>query len=146
MRPMRKVNGAWHYVYRAIDQNGQVIDVLACARREAKSRVAVALTELSISMAIGSDPAQLQRIRRTLNASAPFRPSRISPAARLSTAAIENISALRAVVREGGELKRDGSCCGREVECVTNAHTPWKLTAATRKPTIRFAEGYRPRS
>jgi transposase-like protein len=28
-----KVNGVWRYVYRAIDQHGQVIDVLASARR-----------------------------------------------------------------------------------------------------------------
>jgi transposase-like protein len=30
-----KVNGVWRYVYRAIDQYGQVIDVLASARRDA---------------------------------------------------------------------------------------------------------------
>jgi transposase-like protein len=30
-----KVNGVWRYVYRAIDQNGQVIDVLISARRDA---------------------------------------------------------------------------------------------------------------
>jgi transposase-like protein len=30
-----KVNGVWRYVYRAIDQNGQVIDVLVSARRDA---------------------------------------------------------------------------------------------------------------
>jgi transposase-like protein len=30
-----KVNGVWRYVYRAIDQYGQVIDVLVCARRDA---------------------------------------------------------------------------------------------------------------
>ncbi len=30
-----KVNGVWRYVYRAIDQNGQVIDVLVLARRDA---------------------------------------------------------------------------------------------------------------
>ena len=28
-----KVNGGWHYVYRADDQHGQVIDVLLSARR-----------------------------------------------------------------------------------------------------------------
>jgi len=32
-----KVNGVWHYVYRAIDQYGQVIDVLLSARRDAHS-------------------------------------------------------------------------------------------------------------
>ena len=30
-----KVNGVWSYVYRAIDQHGQVIDVLLSARRDA---------------------------------------------------------------------------------------------------------------
>jgi transposase-like protein len=30
-----KVNGAWRYVYRAIDQYGQVIDVLVSTRRDA---------------------------------------------------------------------------------------------------------------
>ncbi|MET8354233.1 MULTISPECIES: IS6 family transposase [unclassified Micromonospora] len=30
-----KVNGVWRYVYRAVDENGQVIDVLVSARRDA---------------------------------------------------------------------------------------------------------------
>ncbi len=30
-----KVNGVWRYVYRAVDQYGQVIDVLASPRRDA---------------------------------------------------------------------------------------------------------------
>ncbi|GLL05120.1 hypothetical protein GCM10017581_068670 [Dactylosporangium matsuzakiense] len=30
-----KVNGVWRYVYRAVDQLGEVIDVLVCARRDA---------------------------------------------------------------------------------------------------------------
>jgi transposase-like protein len=30
-----KVNGVWRYVYRAVDQHGQVIDVLVSARRDA---------------------------------------------------------------------------------------------------------------
>jgi transposase-like protein len=30
-----RVNGVWRYVYRAVDQNGQVIDVLISARRDA---------------------------------------------------------------------------------------------------------------
>jgi transposase-like protein len=30
-----KVNGVWRYVYRAVDQHGQVVDVLVCARRDA---------------------------------------------------------------------------------------------------------------
>jgi transposase-like protein len=30
-----KVNGVWRYVYRAVDQYGQVIDVLVSARHDA---------------------------------------------------------------------------------------------------------------
>ena len=30
-----KVNGVWRYVYRAVDQYGQVIDVLVSVRRDA---------------------------------------------------------------------------------------------------------------
>ena len=30
-----RVNGVWRYVYRAVDQHGQVIDVLVSARRDA---------------------------------------------------------------------------------------------------------------
>jgi transposase-like protein len=30
-----KVNGVWRYVYRAVDQHGQVIDVLLSPRRDA---------------------------------------------------------------------------------------------------------------
>ncbi|GAA1531928.1 hypothetical protein GCM10009827_057120 [Dactylosporangium maewongense] len=32
-----KVNGIWRYVYRAVDQYGQVIDVLVSARRDAEA-------------------------------------------------------------------------------------------------------------
>jgi transposase-like protein len=32
-----KVNGVWRYVYRAVDQHGQVIDVLVSARRDEKA-------------------------------------------------------------------------------------------------------------
>jgi transposase-like protein len=35
--PPVKVAGRWRYVYRAIDQFGQVIDVLVAARRDAKA-------------------------------------------------------------------------------------------------------------
>jgi len=31
-----KVNGVWRYVYRAVDQYGQVIDALVSVRRDAK--------------------------------------------------------------------------------------------------------------
>jgi transposase-like protein len=30
-----KVNGVWHYVYRAVDQQGQVMDVPVSTRRNA---------------------------------------------------------------------------------------------------------------
>ena len=33
--PSAKVSGRWRYVYRAIDQHGQVIDVLLSTRRDA---------------------------------------------------------------------------------------------------------------
>jgi transposase-like protein len=33
-RPYVKVAGAWTYLYRAVDQHGQVIDVLLSARRD----------------------------------------------------------------------------------------------------------------
>src|SRR5256886_17134576 len=32
-----KVNGVWRYVYRAVDQYGQVIDVLVSPRRDAEA-------------------------------------------------------------------------------------------------------------
>jgi transposase-like protein len=32
-----KVNGVWRYVYRAVDQRGQVIDVLVSTRRDAEA-------------------------------------------------------------------------------------------------------------
>ena len=32
-----KIHGVWRYVYRAIDQHGQVIDVLVSARRDAQA-------------------------------------------------------------------------------------------------------------
>jgi transposase-like protein len=32
-----KVGGVWRYVYRAVDQYGQVIDVLVSVRRDAKA-------------------------------------------------------------------------------------------------------------
>src|SRR5258705_9152981 len=32
-----KVNGVWRYVYRAVDQHGQVIDVLVSTRRDANA-------------------------------------------------------------------------------------------------------------
>jgi transposase-like protein len=32
-----RVNGVWRYVYRAVDQHGQVIDVLISARHDAQA-------------------------------------------------------------------------------------------------------------
>ena len=32
-----RVNGVWRYVYRAIDQHGQVIDVLVSKRRDGRA-------------------------------------------------------------------------------------------------------------
>ena len=32
-----KVAGRWRYVYRAIDQNGQIVDVYVSARRDTRS-------------------------------------------------------------------------------------------------------------
>jgi IS6 family transposase len=32
-----KINGVWQYVYRAVDQYGQVIDVMVSARRDANA-------------------------------------------------------------------------------------------------------------
>ena len=32
-----KANGAWRYVYRAVDQHSQVIDVLVSKRRDQKA-------------------------------------------------------------------------------------------------------------
>ena len=34
MRPYVKVAGVWRYVYRAVDEHGQVIDVLVSRRRD----------------------------------------------------------------------------------------------------------------
>jgi transposase-like protein len=36
-----KVGGIWRYVYRAIDQHGQVTEVLLSVRRDAKARTPV---------------------------------------------------------------------------------------------------------
>jgi transposase-like protein len=47
-----KVTGVWRYVYRAIDQEGQVIDVLVSARRDAATArrfVQRALTMLKVT-------------------------------------------------------------------------------------------------
>jgi transposase, IS6 family len=51
-----EVAGQWRYVYRAIDQFGQVIDVFVAARRDTGAayrffrRVAVAFEELALAI------------------------------------------------------------------------------------------------
>jgi transposase-like protein len=37
MKPYVTVNGVWRYAYRAVDQHGQVIDVLVSTRRDAEA-------------------------------------------------------------------------------------------------------------
>ena len=58
-----KVNGIWRYVYRAIDQYGQVIDVLVSARRDAATTRRFfhrALTALKVTPAeVITDPAPI---------------------------------------------------------------------------------------
>ncbi|CUU59741.1 DDE domain-containing protein [Parafrankia irregularis] len=47
------VSGRWTYVYRAVDQHGQVIDVLASERRDqaaARHFFAAAFTELAAAV------------------------------------------------------------------------------------------------
>jgi transposase-like protein len=50
-----KVNGVWRYVYRAVDQHGQVIDVLLSARRDAACRPPVLTRALRMLKVIPSD-------------------------------------------------------------------------------------------
>jgi IS6 family transposase len=42
-----RVAGVWRYVYRAVDQHSQVIDVLVSKRRNEGLRVAAAFDELA---------------------------------------------------------------------------------------------------
>jgi transposase-like protein len=50
-----KIAGLWHYLYRAVDQHGQVIDVLVCARRNA----APARTFFARALHHGHTPVQI---------------------------------------------------------------------------------------
>src|SRR6266702_5066657 len=50
-----KVAGRWTYLYRAVDQHGQVIDVLLCTRRNAEA----ARSFFTRAMTFGSAPAQV---------------------------------------------------------------------------------------
>jgi len=50
-----KVAGRWTYLYRAIDQHGQVIDVLVCERRDA----AAARLFFTRALTLGASPAEV---------------------------------------------------------------------------------------
>ncbi len=40
-----KVAGRWRYVYRAIDQHGQVIDVFVSTKRDSETRPSIKTTQ-----------------------------------------------------------------------------------------------------
>ncbi len=50
-----KVSGVWSYVYRAVDQHGQVIDVYVSQRRD----IASARTFFTAALAVHGDPAEV---------------------------------------------------------------------------------------
>ena len=50
-----RVSGVWSYVYRAVDQHGQVIDVYVSRRRD----IASARTFFSAALAVHGDPAEV---------------------------------------------------------------------------------------
>jgi IS6 family transposase len=50
-----KVSGAWRYVYRAVDQRGQVIDVYVSQRRD----IASARTFFTAALTVHGDPAEV---------------------------------------------------------------------------------------
>jgi len=54
-----KVAGCWRYLYRAVDQHGQVIDVLLCARRDR----AAARTFLTRALRAGTAPVEVSTDR-----------------------------------------------------------------------------------
>jgi transposase-like protein len=57
-----KIAGRWTYLYRAVDQHGQVIDVLACERRDAAAARALftrALTHAPAPVEVTTDRAPL---------------------------------------------------------------------------------------
>jgi IS6 family transposase len=60
-----KVNGVWRYVYREVDQHGQIIDVLVSARRDADAARRFfrrALTRLKLSpVGVVTDTAPVYR-------------------------------------------------------------------------------------
>lgn len=54
-RDLRQVDGVWRYVYRAVDQHGQVIDVLVSRRRD----IASARRFFSMVLAAHRAPAEV---------------------------------------------------------------------------------------
>jgi len=78
-----KVNGVWRYVYRAVDQYGQVIDVLVATRRDAVA----ARTFFTGALKLGSSPLEVTTDR------APAYPrviEELAPSARHVTERYEN--------------------------------------------------------
>ena len=61
-----KVAGIWTYLYRAVDQHGQIIDVLLTARRD----LAAARRFFSQALRAGTIPAEVTTDRARLPASA----------------------------------------------------------------------------
>ena len=55
-----KVAGVWRYVYRAVDQHGQVIDVYVSRRRD----IAAARTFFTATLAVHRDPGEVITDRR----------------------------------------------------------------------------------
>jgi transposase-like protein len=69
-----KVNGVWRYVYRAVDQYGQVIDVLVSARRDADA------ARRFFRRALSTLESQAQRGGHRRRRGLPHRPRRADPA------------------------------------------------------------------
>nr|WP_280175125.1 IS6 family transposase [Micromonospora cremea] len=64
-----KVNGVWRYVYRAVDQHGQVIEVLVSARRDAAAarrflQKALRVLKLTPTVATSREPVATSRTWR----------------------------------------------------------------------------------
>jgi transposase-like protein len=56
-----KVSEVWSYVYRAVDQHGQVIDIYASRRRD----IASARTFFTAALTVHGDPAEVVTDRAT---------------------------------------------------------------------------------
>ncbi len=61
LRALVKVAGRWTYLYRAVDQHGQVIDVVVSTRRDA----AAAREFFARALRVGSSPAEVTSDRAT---------------------------------------------------------------------------------